>query len=108
MTLQLPGAKANQSLSARRLVLLGTTIFSLAAAAVIVAPDSLRHGAFAQNVTQQAQTVARPTGFADIVEKVKPAVISVRVKINGGPQMSGLDDQLPRGFERFFRRFGAP
>jgi serine protease Do len=94
-------------LSARRLVLLGTTILSLGIAGVLVAPDAARHGALAQNVTQQAQTVQRPVGFADIVEKVKPAVISVRVKMNGGPQLSSDEGgQLPRGFERFFRRFG--
>ena len=38
--------------------------------------------AHAQNLTQQAQQLAqKPVGFADIVEKVKPAVISVRVKM---------------------------
>ena len=31
-----------------------------------------------------AQTAQRPVGFADIVEKVKPAVISVRVKMDAG------------------------
>src|SRR4051812_35906363 len=31
-----------------------------------------------------AQNVQRPVGFADIVEKVKPAVISVRVKLDSG------------------------
>ena len=105
MTSNLPGSKAS-GLSARRFALLGTTILSLGIAGVLVAPDAVRHTAQAQNVTQQAQTVARPVGFADIVEKVKPAVISVRVKMNGGPQLSSDDGQLPRGFERFFRRFG--
>jgi serine protease Do len=63
----------------------------------------------AQNVTQEAQTVARPVGFADVVEKVKPAVISVRVKVDNGPQVMGLDsDNLPPGLERFFRQFGQP
>ncbi|MET0867209.1 MAG: trypsin-like peptidase domain-containing protein, partial [Pseudorhodoplanes sp.] len=100
-------------LKSRRALLLGTTILSLGAAALFVAPDAARHSAVAQNVTQQAQTVARPTGFADIVEKVKPAVISVRVKVNVGPQTSSFEGgrqggqgQLPQGFERFFRRFG--
>ena len=46
-------------------------------------------------------------GFADIVEKVKPAVISVRVKVNAGPQNSSFEGQLPQGFERFFRRYEA-
>jgi serine protease Do len=99
-------------LGGRRLVLLGTTILSLGAAAMITAPDAVRNGAFAQNVTQQAQTVARPTGFADIVEKVKPAVISVRVKVDRGPQLSADDGDSPFApgspMERFFKRFGSP
>ena len=49
----------------------------------------------AQNLSQQAQNVARPTGFADIVEKVKPAVISVRVKMRTESQQSLTDDELP-------------
>jgi serine protease Do len=64
------------------------------------------------NTVAYAQNVQRPMGFADIVEKVKPAVISVRVKVNSGPQMMGLegDQPFPPGsqMERFFRRFGAP
>ena len=94
-------------LRGRRALLLGTTILSLGAAALFVAPDAARHAAVAQNVTQQAQTVQRPVGFADIVEKVKPAVFSVRVKVNAGPQNSSFEGgQMPQGFERFFRRFG--
>ena len=59
-----------------------------------------------------AQTAQKPVGFADIVEKVKPAVISVRVKMNA-PQMSELGgDDNPFGqnspFQFFFRRFGQP
>ena len=96
-------------LKGRRAMLLGTTILSLGAAALFVAPDAVRHPAAAQNVTQQAQTVQRPIGFADIVEKVKPAVISVRVKVNVSPENSTFEGgQLPQGFERFFRRYGFP
>lgn len=110
MTSNRPGKITGSSLGGRRLMLLGTTILSLGAAALIVAPDAARHAALAQNVTQQAQTAARPAGFADIVEKVKPAVISVRVKVDRGPQLSSDDGELPLppGFERFFRRFGSP
>jgi len=93
-------------LKGRRALLLGTTILSLGAAALFVAPDAAHHAAIAQNVTQQAQTVQRPVGFADIVEKVKPAVIAVRVKVKEGPENSSFEGQFPRGFERFFRRFG--
>ncbi len=44
---------------------------------------SMFQPALAQNVSQQAQQVQRPVGFADIVERVKPAVISVRVRVDG-------------------------
>ena len=112
MTSNNPPTIKSGLLGGRRLVLLGTTILSLGAAALIIAPDAVRNGAFAQNVTQQAQTVARPTGFADIVEKVKPAVISVRVKVDRGPQLSADDGDSPfppgSPMERFFKRFGSP
>jgi serine protease Do len=58
-----------------------------------------------------AQTAARPAGFADLVEKVKPAVISVRVKIDGAQMMTfDGDEPMQPGspFEQFFRRFGMP
>src|SRR5215475_14338777 len=57
-----------------------------------------------------AQNLQRPAGFADIVEKVKPAVISVRVKV--GARMMGFEGNSPfppnSQMERFFRRFGMP
>jgi serine protease Do len=105
MTSTLPPSRGG-FLNGRRAFLLGTTILSLGAAALFVAPDAARHSAAAQNVTQQAQGVARPAGFADIVEKVKPAVISVRVKVSASAQNSSFQGQLPQGFERYFRRFG--
>jgi serine protease Do len=62
--------------------------------------------------TARAQTVQRPVGFADIVEKVKPAVISVRVKLDAGARMMGFEGNSPLApnspMERFFRRFGLP
>jgi serine protease Do len=53
----------------------------------------------------------QPVGFADIVEKVKPSVISVKVNI--GEKIAKNDDRdespFPPGspMERFFRRFGG-
>jgi serine protease Do len=107
-----------RSLSARRIALLATTVAGIGAAAVLgsyVAPpaDFFASSAHAQNLSQQAQQLPQhPVGFADIVEKVKPAVISVRVKMDR-PVSSGLgSDELPfppgSPFERFFRRFGMP
>src|ERR1022692_2417825 len=90
-------APKRRVLSARRIILLATTIASLGAAALIVAPGLSLHGgypaALAQNLTEQAHKVAAPVGFADIVEKVKPAVISVRVKLDGGSQTNGLGSE---------------
>jgi serine protease Do len=56
-----------------------------------------------------AQDAQRPAGFADIVENVKPAVISVKVKMNASGDSFSLNEDNPlRGtpFEDFFRRFG--
>src|SRR5579864_296727 len=55
-----------------------------------------------------ADNIQRPVGFADIVEMVKPAVISVKVKMNAGGDTFSLNEDNPlRGtpFEEFFRRF---
>jgi serine protease Do len=112
----LNSSKKRRVLSARRIILLATTIASLGVAALIVAPGLSLHGgypaALAQNLTEQAHKVAAPVGFADIVEKVKPAVISVRVKLDGGSQTNGLGSEnmenIPPGLREFFRRFGMP
>jgi serine protease Do len=109
-------SKPRRVLSGRRIVLLATTIASLGVAALVVGPGFNLHsgypGAFAQNLTEQAKKVAAPVGFADIVEKVKPAVISVRVKIDGGSQTNGLGggdlENVPPGLREFFKRFGMP
>jgi serine protease Do len=106
-------APKSRVLSARRVILLATTIASLGAAALIVAPGlNLQGGypaALAQNLTEQAHKLQAPIGFADIVEKVKPAVISVRVKVDGGAQTNGFaNNEIPPGLQEFFRRFGMP
>jgi serine protease Do len=110
---------ARPSLSARRLVLMAATIAGFAAAAVLVAPafapqaDVFGIAAHAQNLTDKVQQIPqRPVGFADIVEKVKPSVISVRVKMerSASPDLNDQELPFPPGspFERFFKRFGAP
>src|SRR5215510_11461318 len=56
-----------------------------------------------------AQVRARPVGFADVVDKVKPAVISVRVKFDAG-RRSREGSPFPKDspLDRFFRRFNQP
>src|SRR5262245_17701134 len=99
----------------RRLALLATTVVGIAAGGLIANSTLTPYAplARAQNLSQEAQSVARPIGFADIVEKVKPAVISVRVKMRTteAPQaQSGDESPFPKDspMDKFFRRFGTP
>jgi serine protease Do len=105
-------------LSARRIGLMATTVAGLGAAALFLTPHAnpsaalFASSAHAQNLSQQAQQLPQhPVGFADIVAKVKPAVISVRVRLERTAAGPGGDDlPVPPGspFEHFFRRFGMP
>src|SRR5215470_775374 len=99
-----------RALSTRRLVLLATVAnLGIAAAVVGVSPQSLIP---AFPTAAAAESAQRPVGFGDLVEKVKPAVISVRVKVDASHESSGLEGNLPfppnSPMERFFRRFGMP
>src|SRR5262245_43593338 len=102
-------------LSARRFALLATAIAGLGALALagepVFAPNDTLPGLSAPAHAQSVNS-ARPAGFADIVEKVKPAVMSVRVKMDAGPQLSSDNFSAPQGqgspFEFFFKRFGMP
>jgi serine protease Do len=49
---------------------------------------------------------AGPASFADVVDQVTPAVVSVRVRAQG-PE-SAQPNELPPGMERFFRDRGVP
>jgi len=109
MTASVPAPKS-RILSARRLVLLAG-VAGLGVTVLLGGAGILPQPASPLNAVAYAQGVERPMGFADIVEKVKPAVISVRVKVASGPQMMGFqggDTPLPPNVERFFRRFGLP
>ncbi|RTL51315.1 MAG: Do family serine endopeptidase [Bradyrhizobiaceae bacterium] len=63
-------------------------------------------------VSKDLRQAQQPAGFADIVERVKPSVISVRVKMTEKQNSSDteMDNPFPPGspMERFFRRFGGP
>jgi len=111
--------QSSRTLSARRIALLTTAIAGFGATGLFLTPNMAANpfvgSALAQNLTEKVQQLPqRPVGFADIVEKVKPAVISVRVKIDrpADPSFSNDDNDLPfppgSPFERFFKRFGAP
>jgi serine protease Do len=62
-------------------------------------------------VAAAAETAVQPTGFADLVARVKPAVISVRVRFDGASQVSSQGDNAQpfrqgSPLDRFFRQFG--
>ena len=90
---------------------LGVAVYGLGSAQGPV--DIFTSPAHAQ-VNNEVRKVAQPIGFADIVEHVKPSVISVKVNIN--EKVSSKDDnnnedspfQPGSPMERFFRRFGGP
>src|SRR5580700_8886624 len=103
--------------SARRLALMASVVAGLGVAVYGFSPSSGPVNVFSSpahaQVNNEVSKVAQPIGFADIVERVKPSVISVKVNINEkvAKDDSGNDDspfQPGSPMERFFRRFGGP
>ena len=105
--------QGHRLLSKRRVAILATVV-GVGTAAMLADYAFAPRTAGTVLVTQAyAQGVQRPVGFADIVEKVKPAVISVRVKMEAGSDSTAFnfgEDNPLRGspFEDFFRRFAQP
>jgi serine protease Do len=104
--------------STRRLALLAS-VACLGVAVVAAGPESYRalEGASIISSAQAADAAQAPVGFADLVAKVKPAVISVRVKIEGDDNVVGMGGSdgnntmpFPPGspMEKFFQQFGMP
>jgi serine protease Do len=105
--------------SARKFALMASVVAGLGVAVYGFSPsqgsmDIFTSPAHAQ-VNNEVRKVAQPIGFADIVERVKPSVISVKVNINekvAKDDSAGKDDDSPfqpgSPMERFFRRFGGP
>lgn len=100
-----------------RLALTGSV--AVIAGAIFAAGPLLPYGGVPMITPADAAQTVGPQSFADIVQKVAPAVISVRVKFkdSGGPSISSNDSEngegqapFPKGspFERFFRNFGIP
>ena len=105
--------------SARKFALMASVVAGLGVAVYGFSPsqgpvDIFSSPAHAQ-VNNEVRKVAQPLGFADIVERVKPSVISVKVNINekvAKEDGANKDDDSPfqpgSPMERFFRRFGGP
>jgi serine protease Do len=89
-----------------RCALLGAAIFGIA---VLAAGRGTPLAAGTISAVH-AQANQGPPGFADIVDRVKPAVISVRVRISGAAAGDNGNTPAPgeTPFDRFSRQFGAP
>jgi serine protease Do len=95
-----------------RAALLGAV--ALAALGGVAAETSVAP-VFAAATSEQAP--AGPASFADVVDRVKPAVVSVKVKLSDADQVDDEDSQgmpgmpdIPKDspFYHFFRHFGVP
>jgi serine protease Do len=95
-----------------RAALLGAV--ALAALAGVAAETSVAPVSAAATT---AQAPAGPASFADVVDRVKPAVVSVKVKLSDADQVDDDDSQAMPGmpdipkdspFYHFFRHFGMP
>ena len=102
--------------AARKIALMASVVAGLGVAAYGVSPaphDVFSTAAHAQVDKQVKAQAAAPVGFADIVERVKPSVISVKVnmkeKVSSREEGGGNEDspfQPGSPMERFFKRFG--
>src|SRR5579871_4387198 len=107
-------------LSARKFALMASVVAGLGIVSYGFGPSAgpnLFAGPANAQVANEVRKVAQPIGFADIVERVKPSVISVKVNINekvakndnGGDNSENGESPFQPGspMERFFRRFGG-
>lgn len=102
-------------LSARKFALMASVVAGLGAAVYGFSPShdaSLFATPAHAQVNNEVRKVQQPVGFADIVERVKPSVISVKVNIREKLSKDDSNDDSPfqpgSPMERFFRRFGGP
>ncbi len=104
-------------LSVRKLALMASVVAGLGVAGYSLSPPPGHFDMFATpaqaQVANEVSKIRTPVGFADIVERVKPSVISVKVRIEGKTaNANSNDDDSPfqpgSPMERFFRRFGGP
>jgi len=99
-------------LKPRRLALLGT-VAALGVAVLAASPGALPLGLTSLIApAHAAESAATPPGFGDLVARVKPAVISVRVRIDQDNdksamlQQNRMDSDEDSPFDQFSRQFG--
>src|SRR4249919_3046566 len=110
----IPARPERKAFTARRLALLASAA-GLAIAVVATGTSGFSTPNFPSAIaTAHADTMQRSTGFADVVEKVKPAVVSVRVKVDATAKMMSMNDndeaspmQPDAPLGKFFEEFGG-
>src|SRR6516165_7411399 len=118
MSLTTTDCRKSKRLAARRMTLLAS-VGALGVAMLLVGPGGQYWRSSVGTVPASAAETGmqRPVGFADIVAKVKPAVISVRVKVSGSAEPATLpeegddgEQQIPAQpgspLDKFFQQFG--
>lgn len=110
-----PDHARRKTLRPHRLVLMAS-VAGIGMAVLAVGPDGDRLLNLPTGIISSAHAAEgaqNPSGFADLVAKVKPAVISVRVKMSAENVVQrnneGMDrDQSESPFDQFSRQFGVP
>jgi len=101
-------------ISPRRIALMGS-VAGVALAVLVGGSGGFRQvtvPAWSGQAQAAETTLQHPADFADLIAKVKPAVVSVRVKMDQVVQSSSSDDnasppQPGSPAEKFFRQFGG-
>ena len=101
--------------SKRRLILLAS-VAAIGTGVMLASPaypPVTLNGTPAHAEMVNAMAAQPQAGFADLIEQVKPAVVSVRVKKVADDQTTGQGSSMERfgdneGMQRFFRQFGTP
>jgi serine protease Do len=115
MTQGNPESAKFRSLVVRRLMLLAS-VGAIVGAVVLAGPSGYWQSQLGTRARAADSSMQHPVGFADIVAKVKPAVISVRVKVPAAEEPTLLqqnrddDEQIPvhprSPLDKFLRQFG--
>jgi serine protease Do len=108
-------ARRPSRLSTRSLALMASAAAGLSIAVYGFSPAPGGFDVFATvahaQVNKVLSNVAQPTGFADMVERVKPSVISVKVTMKekaADTSNKNDDEETGSPMERFFHQFGGP
>src|SRR6188472_4061201 len=105
---------ARSGVTARKFALMASVVAGVGVAVYGFNPSADKAEFFTSpahaQVNTDVSTVAQPIGFADIVERVKPSVISVKIRMKEKAEAGGEEWSFQPGspMERIFRRFGGP